>query len=163
VIAHLTSEKEWVLWSRMLSIDVNELMALAELAQDKPRDAMTRLLRDEKERAAVNVSAAERRTFLAGYAAFQAGDAETAMRSFAGARHGLYGLEFPYHGDPVLYVQSLFYRAESQLAVGQHESAKENYAAFVTYWGDAAWDLDAVTRARQKLEALGETVVPPQG
>jgi tetratricopeptide (TPR) repeat protein len=163
VLAHLTSEKEWVLWSRTLSLDTVELTALAELAQDRPRDALARLLRDEKERAAVNVSAAERRTFLAGYAAFQAGDAETAIASFGAVRHGLYGLEFPYHGDPVLYVQSLFYRAESQLGTGQQAVAKENYAAFVGYWGEAAWDLDAVTRARQKLEALGGAVAPPQG
>jgi tetratricopeptide (TPR) repeat protein len=163
VLAHLTSEKEWVLWSRTLSLDTTELMALSELAQDRPRDAMTGLLRDEKERAAVNVSAAQRRAFLVGYAAFQAGDAEAAVTSFTGARRGLYGLEFPYHGDPVLYVQSLFYRAESQLAAGQQPAAKESYAAFIAYWGEAAWGLDAVARARQKLEALGGAVAPPQG
>ena len=163
VLAHLSSEKEWVLWSRTLSLDTTELMALAEIAQEKQHDALARLLRDEKERAAVNVSAAERRTFLAGYAAFQSGDAETAMRSFAHVRERLYGLEFPYHGDPVLYVQSLFYRAESQLASGQPTAAKENYMAFVGHWGDGAWDLDAVTRARQKLETLGGASAPPQG
>ena len=163
VLAHLTSEKEWLLWSRTLSLDTTELIALAEIAQEKQGDALARLLRDEKERAVVNVSAGERRSFLAGYAAFQSGDAETAMRSFGHVRARLYGLEFPYHGDPVLYVQSLFYRAESQLASGQHAAAKENYTAFIAHWGEAAWDLDAVTRARQKLETLGEASAPPQG
>jgi hypothetical protein len=163
VLAHLASEKEWVLWSRRLSLDATELMALGELAQEQSAGALERLQRDQKERAATDVSAAERRTFLTGYAAFQAGNAETAMTSFAAVRRRLYGLEFPYHGDPVLYVQSLFYMAESQLASGQHEAARENYAAFLGYWSDAAWDLDAISRARQKLEALGGASAPPQG
>jgi tetratricopeptide (TPR) repeat protein len=163
VLARLTSEKDWVLWSRRLSIDATELSALAEIAQEKQGDALTRLLRDEKERAAVGAGAAERRTFLAGYAAFQSGNAEAATVSFADVRRKFYGLEFPYHGDPVLYVQSFFYRAESQLAGGKRDAAKDNYAAFVRYWGDAAWDLDAITRARQKLEALGGAAAPTQG
>jgi tetratricopeptide (TPR) repeat protein len=163
VLSRLASEKEWVLWSRTLALDGTELQALGEIAQGRPRDAMARLLRDEQQRTAVDVGAAGRRTFLAAYAAFESGDAETAVTSFARARDHLYGLEFPCHGDPVLFVQSLFYRAESQLASGQQAEAKESYALFVGYWGDAAWDLDAVARARQKLEALGGAPAPPQG
>jgi hypothetical protein len=163
VLSHLATEKEWVLWSRALSLDATELTALSEIAQEKQKEALARLLRDQKERAAVGAGAAERRTFLAGYAAFQSGDAETADLAFGEVKRGFYGLEFPYHGDPVLYVQSFFYRGESQLAAGNHAAAKESYAAFMGYWGEAAWDLDAITRARQKLEALGGAVATPQG
>jgi tetratricopeptide (TPR) repeat protein len=59
-------------------------------------------------------------------------DAETAAAAFAKVRERLFGLEFPYHGDPVLYVQSLFYRGEAQLASGKHAAAKESYSAFLT-------------------------------
>lgn len=163
VLAHLSSEKEWVLWSRRLSVDVTELEALTEIAEDRQPEAMARLARDEAERSAVGAGAAERRDFLAGYAAFQSGEAERATTSFVQVRRHLYGLEFPYHGDPVLYVQSFFYRAEAQLAGGQHDAAKESYAAFIRYWGDAAWDLDAISRARRKLDALGGASTRTQG
>ena len=63
----------------------------------------------------------------------------------------------------MLYVQSYFYRAEAQLAAGQRDAARDNYAAFIRYWGDAAWDLDAIKRARQKLEALGRAGAHTQG
>jgi hypothetical protein len=111
----------------------------------------------------VGAGAAEQRRFLIGYAAFQSGHAEQASTAFADVRRAMYGLEFPYHGDPVLYVQSYFYRAEAQLAGGQHDAARDNYAAFIRYWGDAAWDLDAITRAREKLKALGGAGAPTQG
>jgi hypothetical protein len=63
----------------------------------------------------------------------------------------------------VLFVQSLFYRAESLLAIGRQEEARESYSAFVGYWGEAAWDLDAVSRARAKIETLGAAEAAPQG
>jgi hypothetical protein len=66
-------------------------------------------------------------------------------------------------GNPVLYVQSVFFLAESDLARGGHAAARASYEAFIAYWGEAAWDLEAVGRARKKIEALGETAVPPQG
>jgi len=162
-LARLTSEKEWLLWSRRLSLDVTELVALNDIAQEKQPQALAALSREEKDHAAVGAAAAGRRQFFIGYAAFQSGDAERATSAFASARHHLFGLEFPYHGDPVLFVQSYFYRGEAQLAGGQRDAARESYAAFVRYWGDAAWDLDAIARARQKLEALGGGGPPTQG
>ncbi|HET6347917.1 MAG TPA: hypothetical protein VFH88_02440 [Candidatus Krumholzibacteria bacterium] len=163
VLAHLTSEKTWVLWSRRLALDPTELVALSEIAQEKQGDALDRLMRDEKDRAAVDAGAAQRRDFFAGYAAFQSGNAEAAIVNFEDGARRFYGVEFPYHGDPVLYVQSYFYRAEAQLAGGRHAAARESYTTFLGYWGEAAWDLDAVARARQKLKTLGEATAPPQG
>ncbi|HKW14614.1 MAG TPA: hypothetical protein VJS69_09030, partial [Candidatus Krumholzibacteria bacterium] len=95
--------------------------------------------------------------------AFQSGQAEEATKAFADVRTHMYGLEFPYHGDPVLFVQSYFYRAEAQLASGQRDAARDNYNTFIRYWGDAAWDLDAIKRARQKVETLGGAAAPTQG
>ncbi len=163
VIARLSSEKEWVLWSRKLSVDITELVALNQIAQEKQPEALATLVKDDKERAPVGAGAAERREFIAGYAAFQSGDAERATAAFAGVRRHMYGLDFPYHGDPVLFVQSYFYRGEAQLAGGQHDAARESYRTFIRYWGEAAWDLDAIARARQKLEALGGAGAPTQG
>lgn len=163
VLQHLQSEKEWVLWARTLSIDVDELSALADLGRQRPLAALAELADDGKAGAPITAGAAARRTFLAGYAAFENGDAEGAAKSFTLVRQRMYGLEFPYHGDPVLYVQSLFYLAESDFARGGNATARANYEAFLGYWGEAAWDLDAVSRARKKLEALGGTEVPPQG
>jgi tetratricopeptide (TPR) repeat protein len=163
VLARLTSEKDWVLWSRRLSLDITELGALTDIVEDKQAQALSRFQADEKERAPVGAWAAGRRKFFIGYAAFQSGQAEAATKAFAEVRTHMWGLEFPYHGDPVLFVQSYFYRAEAQLASGQRDAARESYAAFIRYWGDAAWDLDAIKRARQKVEALGGAAAPTQG
>ena len=52
---------------------------------------------------------------MRGYAAFESGDAESARAAFETAREHLYGVEFPYRGDPVLDVQSLFFVAETAI------------------------------------------------
>jgi hypothetical protein len=163
VLTHLATEKEWVLWSRALSIDTTELSALVEIGQEHQQDALARLNGEGREDIAIDADSGERHSFLVGYAAFQSGDAETAASAFESVRRRLYGLEFPYHGNPVLFVQSFFFRGEAELARGAHDAARENYTAFTNYWGEAAWDLDAVARARQKLDALGTAASPPQG
>src|SRR5262249_61468462 len=57
VLARLASEKGWVLWSRRLSVDITELGALADIAQEKQPEALTRLASDAKERVAVGAGA----------------------------------------------------------------------------------------------------------
>jgi tetratricopeptide (TPR) repeat protein len=163
VLTHVTTEKEWVLWSRTLSLDVTELAALAEVGQERQAHALAMLTDANKAAVAVGAGSLERRAFLAGYAAFQTGDAEAAAADFTDVRRRLFGLEFPYHGDPVLYVQSLYFLAESELARGNRDAAREHYEGFLSHWGEAAWDLEAVARSRRKLEALGGPGVPPQG
>jgi tetratricopeptide (TPR) repeat protein len=83
------------------------------------------------------------------------GKNEDALRVLEGrdesSRHGI---EFPFHRDPVLYVQSIFYLAEASLARGELDAARQRYAEFLSYWGDAEWELPAVDRARLKLEEL---------
>ena len=74
------------------------------------------------------------------------------------AEHGFFfGTEFAFRGDPVLYVQSLFYAAECALAAGDTEAARAGYEAFLVEWGDTSWELRAVVRARQKLEGMTAT------
>jgi len=162
VLTHVTSEKEWVLWSRMLSLDVTELAALAEIGQERQSHALA-MLNDAAKTVSFGAGSRERRAFLSGYAAFQAGDAEAAATAFGEVRARLFSVEFPYHGDPVLHVQALYFLAESELARGDHRAARENYEAFMSYWGEAAWDLEAVARARQKLETLSATDTPSGG
>ncbi|HEX5131573.1 MAG TPA: hypothetical protein VFX92_03700 [Candidatus Krumholzibacteria bacterium] len=158
----LAHEKDWVLWSRVLSVDAVEINALADIGQQRQKEALDRLASDSLG-VAVGPREQSRRDFLTGYAAFESGDAEAAARSFAAVHERLYGPEFPYHGDPVLFVQSMFFMAESDLARGNQAAARGSYQSFVGFWGNAAWDLDALSRARQKIEALGGTDVPPQG
>jgi tetratricopeptide (TPR) repeat protein len=162
VIEALSRDKDWVLWSRVMSLDAAELGALADIGQQRQKDALA-VLAAESTAAAVSAGAGARRTFLVGYAAFESGDAEGAAAAFTTVRARLYGPEFPYHGDPVLYVQSMFFLAESELARGNSAVALASYDAFVHYWGNAAWDLEAVARARKKMEALGGVPMPPQG
>ena len=73
------------------------------------------------------------------------------MRAF------FFGPEFPYRGDPVLYAQASFYAAECALAAGDTEAARVGYEAFLGEWGDAAWELRAVGRAKEKLEGMTAT------
>jgi tetratricopeptide (TPR) repeat protein len=161
VIDALASEKEWVLWSRVMTLDVTELTALADIGQQRQQDALA-LLAAESTRVAVAAGAHSRRVFLTGYAAFETGDAERAAAAFADVGTRSCAPEFPYHGDPVLKVQSMFFLAESDLARGKRVDAEASYAAFMSYWGDASWELEAVTRARKKMEALGG-MEPSQG
>jgi tetratricopeptide (TPR) repeat protein len=163
VITHVTTEKEWMLWARMLSLDVTELAALTEIGQERQTHALALLEDARREAVEVRTGSRERRTFLAGYAAFQTGDAESAAADFAEVRARFFGPEFPYHGDPVLYVQALFFLAEAELARGNRTAAREHYEAFLTSWGEAAWDLEAVARTHRRLETLSEPDAPPQG
>jgi hypothetical protein len=91
---------------------------------------------------------------MEGYAAFESGDAEAALSAFESTRGRLFGVEFPYRGDPVLNVQSLFFMAESAIAAGDESSARAYYAEFLDYWGEESWGLPAVARAREKLSGL---------
>jgi hypothetical protein len=162
-IVRLASDKEWLLWARRLSLDVVELAARVQVGEQHQRDAVA-LLHDEANAATVVAAGAfERRTFLSGYASFESGDAESAAAAFSDVRRRLYGVEFPYHGDPVVYVQSLFFLAETDLARGNQVTARASYEAFLGLWGESSWELEAVERARKKLEALGGVETPPQG
>lgn len=163
VLAKLSTDKEWLLWSRTLSLDVTDLAARVAIGEQRQRDAVVLLQENAKEATVVAAGSFERRAFLSGYAAFESGDAEAAAAAFSDVHRRLYGVEFPYHGDPVVYVQSCFFLAETDLARGNQVAARASYETFLGYWGDSTWKLDAVARARKKLEALGGAVTPPQG
>ncbi|MCI0452875.1 MAG: tetratricopeptide repeat protein [Candidatus Latescibacteria bacterium] len=162
-LARLSTEKEWILWARKLSLDSVDLAARVEIGEQRQREAGVLLQEDAKAVTVVAAGAYERRTFVAGYAAFESGDAEAAAAAFSDVRRRLYGVEFPYHGDPVVYVQALFFLAETDLARGNQVAARASYESFLGYWGDSSWKLEAVERARRKLEALGEAAASPQG
>jgi len=162
-LARLSTEKEWLLWSRKLSLDVTDLAARIEIGEQRQREAVVLLEDESKGATAVAAGAYERRTFLSGYAAFESGDAEAAAAAFSDVRRRLYGAEFPYHGDPVIFVQSLFFLAETDFARGNQTAARASYETFLGYWGEATWELEAVERAQRKLEALGGALAPPQG
>jgi tetratricopeptide (TPR) repeat protein len=96
----------------------------------------------------------EEHSYLAGYAAFENGDAELAAKSFMEVLNYPRGLEFPFHHDPVLYVQSLFYLAETSMATGDKENAVTYYKTFIDYWGESTWEMQAIVRAKDKLQTL---------
>jgi len=155
-LSEIRSDKEVLVWARVLSIDGAELGALAFISEGELEKALDRL------DAGIGVHAGirSRRSFVHGYASFENGDAENARLDFESARAHLFGVEFPYRGDPVLAVQSLFFIAESAIAAGDETRARENYSAFLGYWGDSLWELAAVKRAQAKLTSLEKTGLP---
>jgi len=161
-LARVASDQEWLLWSRRVGLDAVDLRARIEIAEQRQRDASAMLKEEEKKAPAIAAGWLERRTFLSGLAAFDAGDAEGAAAAFTDARRRLYGVEFPYRGDPVVYVQALFFLAEAELARGNRAAAQTGYEEFLALWEDATWKLDAVDRARRSLQALGGAVATPQ-
>ena len=66
-------------------------------------------------------------------------------------------LEFPYHSDPILFVQSKFFLAEAAIARGDVSEAEQNYREFLDMWQSAAWELQAIDRAEKKLATLTES------
>jgi hypothetical protein len=134
----------------MMSIDFTEFNVLAHIGVEEYGEALEVLERST----ATGAARPGTREFLRGYAAFQSGEAEGAAAAFAGVGRMLHGLEFPYHGNPVLFVRSLYYLAETSIARGDEAGAVEYYRSFLEYWGDADWDLQAIARARAKLETL---------
>ena len=143
-------------WMRMLAIDLPDAEALT-LVQGRQYSQAIAVLEAANEPSRVG----SRRPYLMGFATFETGDAEAAGRHFDRARLQLQTLDFPYHGDPILYVQSVFFQAETALARGEAELARDYYEEFLTLWGEAEWQLGAVDRARQKLTQL--LPAPPEG
>jgi hypothetical protein len=150
VLIEMQSTREWAVWMGMMSIDMTEMNALAYIGAGEFKSALE-LLSKSAASALVRPGTYE---FLRGYAAFENGNAEDADVAFSESGQRLYGIDFPYHGDPVLFVRSLFYRAETSIARGDEAEAAEFYREFLKYWGESDWDLQAVARAREKLENL---------
>jgi tetratricopeptide (TPR) repeat protein len=148
MLGQLEYDERWQSWMRSLSLDHADIEALAFIQEKNFTQALSVL-----ETSAQNAAGA-RRAYLTGYALFQNGDAEGAVDFFERARLSLYDIVFPYHSDPVLHVQSIFFLAEAALARGESDKAQEYYRDFVSCWGDSDWDLQAVDRARRKLETL---------
>lgn len=129
----------------LLGIDYDELKALTFIKGRKYDEAIGLLTGRE---------GSDTSYYLLGFASFQNGLAERASAYFTNAVRNRGTMEFPYHGDPVLSVQSLFYLAETSLAIGRADDARHYYRLFLARWGDASWELQAVARAREKLETL---------
>jgi hypothetical protein len=53
--------------------------------------------------------------------------------------------------NPVEFVQSLYFLAQCEDALGEHAKAVEHYRKFLQYWGDGDIDRDRVATARTKL------------
>jgi tetratricopeptide (TPR) repeat protein len=158
-LERIQNASDWRRWMRWLDIDYTDLYALSLIREENYAGAIA-LMDAAKPAAAEN----GRRAYLKGYALFENGAAESAGEILSSARSKMCGLEFPYHGDPVLYVQSFFFSAEAALARGQSEEAGKYYEEFLNYWDGAEWDLQAVARARTKLETLSRAPSPsPNG
>jgi len=98
-----------------------------------------------------------RADYLRGYTAFESGDAENAASYFEAVLRKRFKPWFPYHEDPILWVQALFYLAESNVARGDVEKARGYYNRFISYWQDTSWELEAVNHAKKKLETLSHS------
>jgi tetratricopeptide (TPR) repeat protein len=156
VLMEAQSTRDWAVWMGMMSIDFTEISVLARIGTEEYGEALEILARST----ATGAARPGTHEFLRGYAAFHSGEAEEAAAAFVGAGRMLYGLEFPYHGDAVLFVRSLYYLAETSIAAGNEADAVEYYGSFLDYWGDADWDIQAIARAREKLESLAPSSSP---
>ncbi len=148
-LEEIKNEPEWRSWMRWLEIDYTDISALSLMRQADFAGALALM-----DSAGPVDASGGRRAYLRGYASFENGAAEQAASFLAQARAQMHLVEFPYHSDPVLYVQSVFFSAEAALARGESEEAKRYYADFLDLWGNAEWDLQAVARARAKLDTL---------
>lgn len=147
-LARLGSDEKWQSWVRSLAMDRSDIEALA-LIQEKNFSRALEVLKSSTAKGRES-----RHAYLTGYALFKNGDAEGAADFFETSRRRAYTLSFPYHADPVLSVQSVFFLAEASLARGESEEASRYYQDFLDLWGDTDWDLEAVKRARATLETL---------
>ncbi len=154
VLTRMNSSSEWTRWLRAMAIDHGTTNALAYLAEGKPSEALKALANGVPTNSDVRMS----REFVRGVALYQSGDAEAAGKAFSDAHRFLFGSNYPFAGDPVLYVQSFFYQGEAALAAGRHADAAGAYQRFLSYWEDAAWDLGAIARAREKLLQVTGTI-----
>jgi pentatricopeptide repeat protein len=154
-LERIQNAAEWRRWMRWLEIDYTDLYALSLIREENYAGALALM-----DAAAPALAERGRRSYLRGYALFENGAAESAADMLSSARVSMRRLEFPYHGDPVLYVQSFFFSGEAALARGETEDAVGYYEDFLSYWGDADWDLQAVGRARVKLETLSRASEP---
>ena len=155
VLGEIQSSKAWSEWMSMMAMDYIELVVLAHIRAEEYSAALAILSE------AGGGARSGTRDFLGGYAAFQSGGAEMASEAFAAVGSRFYTVEFPYHGDPVRFVRSLYYLGDANLARGNETEAAMYYERFLDYWGDADWDVQAVARARQKLESLTSTPTSP--
>lgn len=149
-LGSIQSSKDWSDWAGMMSIDIVEMTALVHIGAEQYEAALGILSAQPSSAAGQTGS----RMFLKGFASFDSGKAEAAAEAFSEVGQLLYGVEFPYHGDAVQYVRSLFYLGETSIARGNESEATAYYERFLGFWGDADWDVQAVSRARERLEGL---------
>jgi tetratricopeptide (TPR) repeat protein len=154
VLTLVNSNGEWDRWMRVFAIDLDQINALVHIGAEEHEAALEILARNT---GTGSVSMGTR-TFLRGYASFENGDAEAAGLQFEKVGNYLYGVDFPYHGDPVLYVQSLYFLAETYTASGRESEAGAHYESFMEFWREADWDIQAIGRARDKIETSNEAV-----
>ena len=148
VLNRVQKEDDWRRWMRAVEMDFVDTKALTLISEERFDKALDFM--EGQEDAYIGT----RRSYLKGFALFQSGEAEQASDLFTEARVRLHSLQFPYHDDPILYVQSLFFLGETAIASGAAELARSHYEDFLEMWGESTWDLQAVGRARQKLETL---------
>jgi tetratricopeptide (TPR) repeat protein len=148
-LERIRTAPEWRLWMRRLEMDYTDVYALS-LIQEKDYAGALALINE----AGPVTDLAGRRTYLTAYAHFEMGQAEQAAELLSKARTEAHRIEFPYDCDPVMYVQSVFFSAEAALARGESKEAQRYYKKFLDFWGDTDWELQAIPRAREKLEAL---------
>jgi tetratricopeptide (TPR) repeat protein len=154
MLDEMKDDLSWRRGMRLLGIDYDELLGLIYIKENKYGPAMDTLGKSLDGKRPAHSS-----YYFLGFAAFENGDAEQASSYFKKALEQRMNMVFPYHRDPIRYVQSLFYLGETNLATGKSKEAAKYYEKFLSYWGNAGWNLEAVARARDNLK----TLVPPAG
>ncbi|UCH83375.1 MAG: hypothetical protein JSW50_13090 [Candidatus Latescibacterota bacterium] len=154
MLQKIKMDESWLSWMKALRLDYVDIQALTMIKEKDFAGAV-----DLLDKAPQPSISGGRRDYLMGYATFENGGAEQAAVHFERARSRLHGLEFPFHSDPVLYVQSVFFLAEAAVARGESADAIQFYTEFLGLWGNPDWEVKAVERAKNKLETLSKTAV----
>ncbi len=139
---------DWNKWMRIMRVDYNEMKALTFIKKLDYKAAAGAL---SGSTCAYPYCS---RDYFLGYVMFEMGKAEEAATYFEKAAERPTAMGFPYYKDPIRYVQSMFYLGEANLARGDAEEAKHYYRRFLEHWGNSAWNLKAVSMAKDKLETL---------
>lgn len=149
MLQQIEDDERWHEWMRILDLDFVQYQALAFISEKRYGRALSVLASPNGEGIV-----GTRRYYLRGFALFQSGEAERAAPFLKQTRFRQHSDVFPYDSDPVLRVQSIFFLGEASLARGEGTSARRYYKQFLRYWGGADWNLQAVSRAREKVSTL---------
>ena len=85
---------------------------------------------------------------------YQLGKVYLLVKNFAKAEEEFVALIQEPHDLRIEYVRSLYYLAKAKEGLGKRKEAIEYYKEFLSYWGNADWELLEIKDAKERLKKL---------